>query len=260
MFETIPRLVGIDLETTGSSFNDRIVEIALITFEYGKRLPDYIERINPRIPIPASASYIHGIHDADVVSSPVFPDIADLVLEKISHAVIFGYNIIFDMKILSNELLRCDRIPPNLRNTILLDPFSIWKKLDPKTLKHAYKHFCGKELAGAHNALLDINATYEVLSAQIKQFPDLPNEPKALGLYCYPVDPSWVGSSYHFIWGENGEIICNFAKTKGTPLKRLAEEQKAFCRWILTGDFPGDIKALVQKALNGEPLPVKPIE
>jgi DNA polymerase III subunit epsilon len=260
MLENIPRLVGIDLETTGSSFSDRIVEIGIISFENGNRLPDYVCRVNPGIPIPPNISYIHGIRDSDVASCHPFSEIADEVVEKISDAVLFGYNIIFDMKILSSELVRCERTPPNLKTTTLLDPFAIWKKMDPKTLKHAYKHFCGKELTGAHGALADISATFEVLDAQLKKYPELPNDIKALGLYCYPVDPSWVASSYHFVWGDNGEIICNFAKAKGTPLKKLAEEQRSFCKWILSGDFPEDIKNLVEKALNAESLPVRPID
>ena len=67
--------------------------------------------------------------------------------------------------------------------------------------------------------MADIDATYQVLVAQLKKYDDLPQDMHALGAYCYPTDPSWVCSSYHFIWNDQGEIICNFSKAKGTTLK-----------------------------------------
>jgi len=70
-------LVVLDLETTGKKVQtDRIVEISLL-----KLLPDgtnqiKTRRINPGIPIPAEATAIHGITDADVANEYSFHQIA----------------------------------------------------------------------------------------------------------------------------------------------------------------------------------------
>lgn len=258
MLNTIPKLVGIDLETTGSSFSDRIVEIALITFTYGELKDRFVQRINPGIPIPKSASAIHGITDDDVRDKPGFGEIADLVSQTFREAVIFGYNVIFDFNVLSAEMVRAGRNYMDPKKWVLLDPFVIWKKHDPKTLECAYRSFCGKKLEGAHGALSDISATHEVLEAQLKVFGDLPGSYRELGLYCYPGDPSWVCSSYHFVWNEKGEIVCNFGKNKGIKLKKLVVEQKFFCDWIVDKEFPEDVKELVKNALSGKELPLRP--
>ena len=70
-------LVILDLETTGKKVQtDRIVDISLL-----KLLPDgtnqiKTHRLNPGIPIPAEATAIHGITDADVANEYSFRQVA----------------------------------------------------------------------------------------------------------------------------------------------------------------------------------------
>jgi DNA polymerase-3 subunit epsilon len=259
ILKDIPKLVGIDLETTGSSFSDRIVEIALVSYRHGQWINTTVERVNPGIPIPPAVTKIHGITDQDVAGKPRFSEFAHRVLEILSGATLFGYNVIFDFNVLTNEWARAGVKPLDRKSVVMIDAFVIWKKQDPKSLTHAYKHFCGKDLEGAHGALADIQATFEVLDSQLHRFSDLPQTQEELGTYCYPGDPSWVCSSYHFIWNDHGTIVCNFGKTKGIPLEVLAREQTSFCHWVLDKEFPNDVKILVQKALDGKPLPVKAV-
>ena len=69
-------LVVFDLETTGVNVtHDRIVEICLL-----KVFPDFREeirtyRVNPGIPIPAGATAVHGISNADVADKPSFKEL-----------------------------------------------------------------------------------------------------------------------------------------------------------------------------------------
>ena len=57
----------LDLETTGlNRSEDRIVELALLILYPDGRVVDRVRRFNPGIPIPAEASAVHGIGDADV--------------------------------------------------------------------------------------------------------------------------------------------------------------------------------------------------
>ena len=70
-------LVIIDIETTGlNPATDRILELAVIKFTpTGERL-SAVQRINPCIPIPATATALHGIRDVDVANEPSFADVA----------------------------------------------------------------------------------------------------------------------------------------------------------------------------------------
>ena len=66
-----------DLETTGTdALHDRIVEISMI-----KVMPDGTDiqrtvRVNPGMPIPAEATAVHHITDADVADKPLFSQLA----------------------------------------------------------------------------------------------------------------------------------------------------------------------------------------
>ena len=85
-------LVVFDLETTGKRVQtDRIVEISLL-----KMLPDGTNQIktrhlNPGIPIPAEATAIHGITDADVANEYSFRQIARSLVAYLDGCVLIGW-------------------------------------------------------------------------------------------------------------------------------------------------------------------------
>ena len=71
-------LVVFDIESTGVvPQRDRIVEIAVLKVMPDGETRSTVRRLNPQMPIPPSATAIHGISDADVAACPVFADIAD---------------------------------------------------------------------------------------------------------------------------------------------------------------------------------------
>ena len=86
---------------------DRIVEISII-----KVMPDGSEiertlRVNPGMPIPAEATAIHHITDADVADAPTFSMIAAELMELFADADIAGFNSNrFDVPLLTEEFLR----------------------------------------------------------------------------------------------------------------------------------------------------------
>ncbi len=67
-------VVFLDTETTGINPRiDRIVEIACVKIHPDGRESEWVRRIDPGVPIPAAASAIHGIRDADVFGSADLP-------------------------------------------------------------------------------------------------------------------------------------------------------------------------------------------
>ena len=103
------REIVFDCETTGfrARAGDRIVALSLIEVldrrETGARL-DLM--VNPGRNIPADASAVHGITDADVRDAPSFASVAPQILAFIGGCPLVGYNLGFDLDFLSAELAR----------------------------------------------------------------------------------------------------------------------------------------------------------
>ena len=76
-------LAILDAETTGvDPATDRIVELAILRAEPGKKSTLFHKRLNPQRPIPQEATAIHGITDKDVANSPTFGDVARKVQRR----------------------------------------------------------------------------------------------------------------------------------------------------------------------------------
>ncbi|MDR0367874.1 MAG: 3'-5' exonuclease, partial [Bacteroidales bacterium] len=164
-------IVFFDLETTGLNIGtDKIVEISML-----KVMPDYTkvirtERINPQMHIPEAVSELHGIYDKDVADKPVFAELATSLLDFLKGCDLAGYNLLkFDVPLLVEEFLRID-VSIDLRGVRIVDVQNIFHKMEPRTLKAAYKFYCGKELINAHSAEADTIATFEVLEAQLSKY------------------------------------------------------------------------------------------
>jgi DNA polymerase III epsilon subunit family exonuclease len=125
MFATIGRvrLVAFDFETTGlSAATDRIVEIGAAAFRMEERegawtaIDDgfYETLINPRRPIPAVVSAIHGIDDLAVSAAPTFAQAAPEFLAFIQGSILIAHNAPFDLGFLQAETKRAGlENPPN---------------------------------------------------------------------------------------------------------------------------------------------------
>lgn len=64
-------------------------------------------RINPEMPIPAEASAVHGIYDADIADCPTFKEVARNIANDIEGCDLAGFNSNrFDIPVLAEEFLR----------------------------------------------------------------------------------------------------------------------------------------------------------
>ena len=95
-------LAFIDVETTGiNPYSDRVVELSILRIH-----PDGTEeykshRVNPEVPIPAGATAVHGITDADVIGEPIFRQYGKSVCDFLKGCDLSGFNIItFDLPFL----------------------------------------------------------------------------------------------------------------------------------------------------------------
>jgi len=88
----------LDTKTSGLGGDDEIIEICVINLA-GNILLNTL--IKPTIPIPKSASKIHGIYDKDVENSPLWSEVYHDFLNIIKNEHIYIYNCNFDIKIIN---------------------------------------------------------------------------------------------------------------------------------------------------------------
>ncbi len=234
-------IIFFDLETTGTNItHDRIVEISVI-----KIMPDGEEiertrRINPEMPIPAEATEVHHITDADVADEPTFRQIAKDLAIMFKDCDIAGFNSNrFDIPLLLEEFNRAN-INFDISGTRFIDVQTIFHKREPRNLTAAYRFYCDRDLTDAHSASADTRATYEVLKAQLDRYPDLPNDIKALSEYsCHTRNVDIAG---RLIYDDNRVETINFGKYKGKPAEQVLRTDPGYYSWIMQGDFPQNTK------------------
>jgi len=242
-------IVFIDLETTGVSLSsDRIVEIAMI-----KIMPDSTRQvkrklINPGIPIPKDSSEIHGITDEMVKDAPTFKQSGNEIKMFIDNCDMGGYNSNrFDIPILMEEFLRAG-MDVDLSTRKMIDVQHIFYTMEPRTLTAAYKFFCNKELVDAHSAEADVDATIDVLMAQLKRYENLGNSVDSI-LNVIGEDKI-VDYARRFSFDDKGNEVFNFGKHKGRQVTAVLKAEPQYYDWMMRGDFPLHTKQKLTEILN----------
>jgi DNA polymerase III subunit epsilon len=249
-------LAFFDLETTGTSvMTDRIVEIAIVKYLPGGSIASYASRVNPEMPIPPASTAIHGISDTDVVFEPTFKNIGNIVRNFLAGCDLSGYNVRrFDLPLLKKEFERVGMVF-DIAEARVVDVQTVFHTREPRDLSAAYRYYCGKEHAGAHGALADVEVTAEVFAAQLERYPDLPRDIGELERLLHPRNPLWVDEDGRLQW-ENGEAVMMFGKYRGKALREVLRIDPKYLGWIVGGEFPESTKNVVRLALSGT-LPVQ---
>jgi DNA polymerase-3 subunit epsilon len=240
MLQLTKPLAFIDLETTGINLgSDRIVEVAIV-----KLLPDgnrSVKRklINPGMPIPKSASDIHGITDEIVKNAPLFKQVAHELKQFLDSCDLAGYNSNrFDIPLLVEEFLRAG-VEFEMKGRKMLDVQKIFHQMEQRTLGAAYKFYCNKALDGAHSAEIDATATYEILTAQLTHYPVLGN---TLDSILKTIGEEMVVDFARRFVMDNGIEVFNFGKHKGRPVSDVLKSEPQYYDWMMKGDFPQHTK------------------
>ena len=239
-------LVFFDLETTGTNINsDRIVEICYLKVYPNGNEESKTMRINPGMPIPAEASAVHGIYDADVIDCPTFKEVARSIANDIEGCDLAGFNSNrFDIPVLAEEFLRAG-VDIDLSRRKFIDVQVIFHKMEQRTLSAAYKFYCDKDLEDAHSAEGDTRATYEVLMAQLDRYPELKNDVAFISDYSsFTKNVDFAG---RMVYNDQGVEVFNFGKYKGIPVMEVLHRDPGYYSWMLSSDFTLNTKAMLTK-------------
>ena len=239
----------IDLETTGINLStDRIIEIAIV-----KVMPDQTRQtkrklLNPEMPIPEASSAIHGITNDMVKDAPTFKQVANEIKQFLENSDLGGYNSNrFDIPILMEEFLRTG-LDVDLTDRRMIDVQHIFYTMEPRTLSAAYKFYCQKELVNAHSAEVDIQATIDVLYAQLDRYSQLGNSVdsilSAIG------EEKIIDYARRFSYNEKGVEVFNFGKYKGRSVAEVLKSEPQYYDWMMKGDFPLHTKQKLTELFN----------
>ncbi|GAQ57909.1 3'-5' exonuclease [Streptomyces acidiscabies] len=179
-------LAAFDTETTGVDVeSDRIVSAALVVQDATGTRPR-VSRwlVNPGVPVPSSATAVHGLTEEHLQRNgrwpaPVMHEIAELLAEQAAVGrPLVVMNAPFDLTLLDRELRRhrASSLDDRLEQSSLrvLDPRVLDKHLDRyrkgrRTLTDLCEHY-GVTLSEAHDAAADALASLEVVRAVGRRF------------------------------------------------------------------------------------------
>jgi len=246
-----------DLETTGTNVGtDRIVEISIIKVNPDGKEEVMTRLVNPGIPIPAEVTAIHGINDDKVKNEPTFAELAPVLSQFLNNCDLGGYNSNkFDIPLLVEEFLRAD-IDFDLKGRRFVDVQNIFHKMEPRTLKAAYRFYCNQDLINAHSAEADTRATYEILLSQLDRYENaeytsnegvvskpIVNDVKALHEFSFHNrNADLVG---HLIFNQKNQEVFNFGKNKGKVVEEVFSNEPSYYDWMMKSDFPLSTKKVI---------------
>src|SRR5690606_23737417 len=138
------------------------------------RDPEQFETlINPGVPISEEAMAVHRITPQMVANQPTFIQLAQKIYDFIGNSDLAGYNSNrFDIPMLLEEFHRAE-IEFDVDGRRTIDIQRIFYKMEPRTLKAAYKFYCNQEMENAHDALADVKATIDVFKGQLERYQDV---------------------------------------------------------------------------------------
>lgn len=246
-------IVVFDVETTGTDKSrDQVIELC-VQFGVDAAASSRTWRIEPSVPISPGAQAVHGISAEDLRGCPRFAEVADeirLIFEEAR--VLVGYNISFDIDMLSAELARLGQPPLDLAGKHIVDAFRLWQKCEPRSLQDAHRRFVGEDFPAAHSATADVAATGRVLRSMVSAF-GLDPSWRTVAEVCEPDRHRWVGPSRHIQW-DGGRVVLGFGRHRGAPLAELAggdAETRGYLSWIVGVDFPPHVAEICTYALQG---------
>ncbi len=243
-------IIYFDIESTGvETETARIVELACIKYNVDGTQEEKTILVNPGVPIPIEASDVHGITDEMVKDKPFFKQYAQAIRNWFEGCDLAGFNSDnYDIPLLSAEFERAGLEGINW-NPNLLDIMKLYRLLYPNTLSDVYKRLTGKELEGAHGALIDIVGTKEIADILIPKLQDLSETPLD---YVKHIDEYMQGDKRRFdLSGKmyvdtDGVVKWNFSKNKD----KAVLSDLGFVNWFMGQGFPQESKNKIKGVLN----------
>lgn len=172
------KFICLDCEMTGlDAVQDRIIEIAVVCFDFDNIYESFETLIDPERLIPPTSVEFHHITQDMIAGKPTIKDVLPNVLAMIGKHIIIGHSVGFDIEILSQSAQRAG-IPSTLHHNTYIDTLRMaryYGESPTNSLEQLRKHF-NIEMEIAHRAMSDVKVNIEVfkrLAASFKTVEEL---------------------------------------------------------------------------------------
>lgn len=240
------KFVVIDLETTGHSPNDKIIEIGLVVIEKNKIVGEYTTLLHPGQAIPTFISNLTGITDEDVKDAPEFIDKADEITSFFNDSYLVAHNVPFDLNFLNDELSDHEL---NILTNPVLDTVELARILFPQApgFKLAQlADFFKIEHKDPHRALSDAYVTAELFLILKEKLLSLPYETMT---HLLKLEKTFHSDFYSLLLEQQRHITPTMMNHddietyNGLAFKHIDDSQEDHTLFELTsfGDFLDDI-------------------
>jgi DNA polymerase-3 subunit epsilon len=144
----------------------------------------------------------------------------------------------------------------------LIDVQRIFYKMEPRTLKAAYRFYCQQELTDAHDALADVKATLDVFRGQLTMYDgkDLLDEegntiPAPIkndiqALHDFTNDLNFLDATQKLKVQNDGTVVFNFGKYVGQPVKEVLKKERNYGHWIQDKEFSSQVKQYIKQMMK----------
>lgn len=169
------KFIILDLETTGHSALDQIIEVGLVVVsESLEIIESYGTFVKPSIEIPSFISQLTGITEQDVQDAPSIQEVLLSIIPKFEDAVLVAHNVGFDAGFLNQALDQNGYMPFSGRK---LDTMELVRILYPQITSYQLG-FISQALDITHDhhhrAESDALATAHIFAKAVQKLRDLP--------------------------------------------------------------------------------------
>lgn len=153
--------VVIDVETTGVTTYDEIIELAAVVLPPGEE-PTAALNTLVRPSRPVRGTSIHGLTDDEVKDAPTMGDLIAPLRAVLANRVLAAHNAAFDTRYLRTVL-------PELPHVCTIGLYTLLGIGPAPSLRQACSYVCGFEMPDTHVALDDAMAAARLLRALISR-------------------------------------------------------------------------------------------
>jgi DNA polymerase III epsilon subunit-like protein len=194
----------IDVETTGfDPKRDGVVEVACLRMRRGEIVEAFTSLVDPGRPIPAHASNVHGIHEADLRGAPSLGHLAPRLRALTADAVVVAHNARFDasfLPVVAGRPVICTmRLAMHLVDAPSFRNQALREFLDLQV---------GPEGRPAHRAAADAHVTAALLRELLRRYACRPLPQTVSGLIATIAGPARLGR-------------LTFGEYRGRPIDRV---------------------------------------
>ncbi len=223
-----PRVIYLDTETTGFGPRAEIVDIAVVSAAGQVVLESLVQ---PTRRIPADATAIHGITNADVKDAPAWCDLYEELLRVLAGRRVIVYNVIFDRQMVNQQCERYDLTAPVADWECAMRKYAgFYGNWDSGKRWYRFQKLERAVLAfgaepGGHRAAADAFACRAVVLGMAATPPPSPEA----GAHVAPLDAK---RTWH-VPAEKAAAICGNDRA-ATPMQSTGSEQEpvdAYTRW-----------------------------